>query len=170
MESRTVSQSANHLTTAPIAIVDYRPEHQPWFEKFNKEWIEKYFYLEPIDKKVLEEPNVYILAKGGHILMAKWYEEIAGAAALRYVDASTYEFTKMAVDPHHRGKHIGQALTEACIHLAWSLGATRVILYSNTRLVPAISLYRKLGFVEVPVDAVYARSDIKMELIKNSKR
>ena len=39
-----------------------------------------------------------------------------------------------------------------------------VMFLWNTALVPAIALYRKIGFVEVPVDGVYARSDIKMKL------
>jgi ribosomal protein S18 acetylase RimI-like enzyme len=53
---------------------------------------------------------------------------------------------------------------EASIEKARQLGAHTVILYSNTRLAPAITLYRKLGFYEVPLDGPYKRSDIKMEL------
>jgi hypothetical protein len=29
----------------------------------------------------------------------------------------------------------------------------------------AITMYRKLGFVEIPVDGIYKRSNIKMELL-----
>ena len=44
------------------------------------------------------------------------------------------------------------------------LGATKVILYSNTKLGPAIHLYQKYGFVEVPMGtSEYKRSNIKME-------
>ena len=56
-------------------------------------------------------------------------------------------------------------ISEKAIEKAKQLGAHKIILYSNTVLKPAISLYRKLGFKEVTVDAVYERSDIKMELI-----
>jgi GNAT superfamily N-acetyltransferase len=70
----------------------------------------------------------------------------------------------MAVDERFRGQKIGLALSEAAIEKARALGAKKIILYSSTKLVPAINLYRKLGFVEVPVDGPYKRSDIKMQL------
>ena len=152
------------MSSQKLHIVDYLPEHQPWFEQFNREWIEKYFWMEPIDVMVLEHPDEHIISKGGHILMAYWDKHIAGTAAIKYVDAETYEFTKMAVDVKFRGLKIGQALTESAIQKARDLGAKKIILYSSTLLAPAISLYRKIGFKEVPVDPIYKRSDIKMEL------
>jgi ribosomal protein S18 acetylase RimI-like enzyme len=52
---------------------------------------------------------------------------------------------------------------------AKALGAAKVILYSQTGLVAAIKLYRKLGFIEVPLGTgVYKRSDIKMEIDLNN--
>ncbi|HEY3429605.1 MAG TPA: GNAT family N-acetyltransferase [Cyclobacteriaceae bacterium] len=148
-----------------LTIHEYRPEHQPWFEKFNRDWIEKYFWMEPIDIAVLQHPDEHILKKGGSILMASCDKEMAGTVALKYAEPGVYEFTKMAVDEKFRGQHIGLLLSEAAIIKARKLGAHKIILYSNTVLVPAITMYRKLGFKEVPVDAVYKRSDIKMELI-----
>jgi N-acetylglutamate synthase-like GNAT family acetyltransferase len=148
-----------------LTILEYKPEYQPWFEKFNRDWIEKHFWMEPIDVAVLQNPDEHILKKGGSILMASCDKEMAGTVALKYVEPGVYEFTKMAVDEKFRGQHIGLLLSEAAIIKARQSGAHKIILYSNTILAPAISLYRKLGFKEVPVDAVYKRSDIKMELI-----
>jgi ribosomal protein S18 acetylase RimI-like enzyme len=147
-----------------LTIQEYRPEYQPWFEKFNRDWIEKYFWMEPIDTAVLQNPEDHILKKGGAILMASCDKEMAGTVALKYVEPGVYEFTKMAVDEKFRGQHIGLLLSEAAIIKARELGAHKIILYSNTLLAPAISLYRRLGFKEVPLDAAYKRSDIKMEL------
>jgi len=147
-----------------LTIHEYKPEYQPWFEKFNRDWIEKYFWMEPIDTAVLQNPDEHILQKGGSILMASCDREMAGTVALKYVEPGVYEFTKMAVDEKFRGQHIGLLLSEAAIIKARELGAHKIILYSNTVLAPAISLYHKLGFKEVPLDAVYKRSDIKMEL------
>lgn len=148
-----------------LSILDYKPEHQPWFEKLNRDWIEKFFWMEPIDFKVLQNPEEYIIRKGGSILMASCDKEMAGTVALKYVDPGVYEFTKMAVDEKFRGQKIGLLLSESAIIKARQLGARKIILYSNTVLAPAISLYRKLGFKEVPLDGPYKRSDIKMELI-----
>lgn len=147
-----------------LEMIEYQREHQPWFEKFNRQWIEEYFWMEPIDFEVLQRPDEYIISKGGKILVATCNKEIAGTVALKFVDAKTYEFTKMAVDSKFRGLKVGQALGEAAISKAKSLGATKIILYSHTVLVPAVTLYKKLGFVEVPVDGPYKRSNIKMEL------
>lgn len=148
-----------------LSILDYKPEHQPWFEKLNRDWIEKFFWMEPIDFMVLQNPEEHIIHKGGSILMASCDKEMAGTVALKYVEPGVYEFTKMAVDEKFRGQKIGLLLSEAAITKARQLGAKKIILYSNTVLAPAISLYRKLGFKEVPLDGPYKRSDIKMELI-----
>ena len=147
-----------------LEMIEYQPEHQPWFEKFNRQWIEEYFWMEPIDFDVLQHPDEYIISKGGKILVAMYNKQIAGTVALKYVDPTTYEFTKMAVDSKFRGLKVGQALGEEAISKARRLGAEKIILYSHTVLVPAVSLYKKLGFVEVPVDGPYKRSNIKMEL------
>jgi GNAT superfamily N-acetyltransferase len=147
-----------------ITIVDYRPEHQPWFEKLNRDWIERYFWMEPIDVQVLQYPDKHILSKGGAIFMASVENEIAGTVALKYASPDVYEFTKMAVDEKFRGRKIGMALAEVAISRAKKLGASKIILYSSSKLTPALTLYRKLGFVDVPVDGPYQRSDVKMEL------
>jgi ribosomal protein S18 acetylase RimI-like enzyme len=148
----------------PIEIIDYRAEHQPYFEKFNRDWIEKYFWLEEVDKYVLQHPDEAILQKGGAILMATYNGAIAGTVALRKVK-DFYEFTKMAVDPAYRRKGLAEALSHAAFEKAKQLGATKVTLYSNRILTPAITMYHKLGFTEVPIENdVYQRSDIKMEI------
>jgi N-acetylglutamate synthase-like GNAT family acetyltransferase len=148
-----------------VSILHYTSAHQPSFEKLNREWIEKYFWMEELDFQVLQHPDEHIIKKGGTILMASYASEIAGTVALKFVEPGIYEFTKMAVDEKFRGKKVGQALAEAAIVTARELGAKKIILYSNTVLEPAIALYRKLGFVEIPVDGPYKRSNIKMELI-----
>lgn len=147
-----------------IEIVAYRPEHQPWFEKFNRDWIEKFFWMEPIDIEVLQNPDTNIIQRGGEIFMAIYQKEMAGTVALKFVEPGVYEFTKMAVDEKFQGKKIGEMLAQVAIQHARRQKAKRIILYSSTKLDAAIGLYRKLGFVEIPLDGAYKRSDIKMEL------
>ena len=147
-----------------VSIIDYSATHQPDFERLNKHWIEKYFWMEPIDQEVLSKPDEHILNKGGHILMAQYGNEIAGTVALRWVEEGVYEFTKMAVDEKYQGLKIGRQLAEVAIEKAKGKKAEKIILYSNTKLTTAIALYRNLGFKEIPVDGPYKRSNIKMEL------
>ncbi len=148
-----------------IEILKYEPHHQPYFEKFNRAWIEKYFVMEPIDEYVLTNPQEALLEPGGAILMAEYDGMIAGTVALRKVDDSTYEFTKMAVADNFQRKGIAEALSYASFTKAKELGAKKVILYSNSQLTPAISLYEKLGFKHLQVGVgEYKRSDVKMEI------
>jgi GNAT superfamily N-acetyltransferase len=148
-----------------IEIIDYQKEHQPWFEQLNRHWIEKYFWMEPIDFEVLQKPEEHLLAKGGKIIMAQYNKEIVGTVALKFVSETTYEFTKMAVTEKYQGLSIGKRLAEEAIEKAKKLGATSIILYSNTKLETAIALYKKTGFVEIPLDGPYKRSNIKMKLV-----
>lgn len=147
-----------------VEIISYRHEHQPWFEKLNRDWIEKYFWMEPIDVAVLQHPDEHILSHGGTIFMGTYNKEIAGTAAVKFVNPGVFEFTKMAVDEKFQGKKIGKLIAEAAIAWCRESGAKKIILYSNTRLTAAIAMYRKLGFREIPLDGPYKRSDIKMEL------
>ncbi|MEK6782556.1 MAG: GNAT family N-acetyltransferase [Bacteroidota bacterium] len=153
-----------------IEIVKYKPEHQPWFEKFNRDWIEKFFWMEPLDVEILQHPDKNIIQKGGDIFMAIYQKEMAGTVALKFVEAGVYEFTKMAVDEKFQGKKIGEMLAQVAIQHAKHHKAKKIILYSNTKLNAAIGLYCKLGFVEIPLDGPYKRSDIKMELNLSSKK
>ena len=148
-----------------IRIIDYRPEHQPYFESFNREWIEKLFTMEPVDEWVLTNPDKAILETGGAILMAEYGGIIAGTVGLRKVDNETYEFTKMAVSENFRRRGIAEALSFASFIKAKSLGAKRVILYSNTKNAGAILLYEKIGFKHIEVEnGVYQRANVKMTI------
>lgn len=139
------------------------------FRALNLAWIEQFFAVEPRDRYELDDPEHHILDAGGHIFLAELgaahgETAIVGACALM-VDGGTFKLAKMAVDPRARGTGIGRALAEAVIARARALGATKVELYSNTVLAPAISLYRSLGFVEVPLPHNdFRRANIRMEL------
>jgi ribosomal protein S18 acetylase RimI-like enzyme len=146
-----------------IFIVEYNASHQPYFEKFNRQWIEKYFVMEPLDEFVLKNPEEAILKPGGAILMAECDGEIAGTVALRKLDGDTYEFTKMAVDEKFRRRGIAERLSYASFDRAKELGATKLILYSNMKNAAAIKLYEKIGFKHLQVEpGVYKRANVKM--------
>lgn len=146
-----------------IKIVDYRKEHQPWFEKFNRAWIEELFVMEPLDEWVLTNPGKAILEPGGAILMAEYDGVVAGTVAFRKLDEYTYEFTKMAVDKNFRRRGIAEAITYASFKKAKALGAKKLILYSNKLNAGAVKLYEKIGFRHVEVENdVYKRANVKM--------
>jgi ribosomal protein S18 acetylase RimI-like enzyme len=153
-----------------VEIVNYEPKYKAAFRVLNMEWISTYFKMEDTDYKALDNPEDYILAKGGHILVAIFDNEPVGVCALAKMqdDEYDYELAKMAISPKLQGKHIGLILAQAVIEKAKSLGARNVYLESNTILEPAISLYRKLGFQEiVGRPSPYERANIKMLLDLN---
>ena len=148
-----------------ITIRQFESGDQSYFEAFNRQWIEEYFEIEPVDEQVLKRPDQHIFAAGGAILVASIGNAVVGTVALKYVKPNVFEFTKMAVDIPYRGQKVGKSLSLAAIEFAKALGAKSIVLYSNTILAPAIALYKSLGFVEVPLDGPYKRSNIKMELL-----
>lgn len=80
-----------------------------------------------------------------------------------YNEYGELEFTKMAVEESSKGKGFGNLLMQHCIDKAKQMGSENLILYSNTKLNPAISLYKKFGFEEIPVEkSEYERCNIKM--------
>ncbi|NEM99477.1 GNAT family N-acetyltransferase [Pontibacter burrus] len=151
--------------SAAVTIVDFTPEHAASFRELNEEWITRYFVMEEADYKSLSDPQSYILDKGGFIVMAEHNNEIVGTCALLNEGNGVYELAKMAVTPKAQGLKIGKKLGLAILEKARQVGASKVYLVSNRTLGPAISLYRSLGFGEVPMPpSIYARADIKMEI------
>ncbi len=148
-----------------INIIQYKSEYSNNFYELNIEWLKTFFYVEPYDEEVLSNPEKYIINNDGYIFFAKLNDTIVGTVALMPKDG-IYELTKMAVSPKHRGYKIGQKLMQHCIDFAKELVLDKLILYSNTILENAIYIYRKYGFIEIPVEenCPYERCNIKMEL------
>ncbi|MDN3584910.1 bifunctional helix-turn-helix transcriptional regulator/GNAT family N-acetyltransferase [Mucilaginibacter flavus] len=151
-----------------VKIVDYTADYKQAFRDLNEEWISKWFKMEGADYKALDNPESYILNRGGHILVALYNNKPAGVCALIKMDDPDYDYemAKMAVSPTVQGKNIGFLLGNAIVEKAKSLGAKTIYLESNTILKPAINLYHKLGFNKVAArTSPYERSNIQMELI-----
>ncbi|MDO6743751.1 GNAT family N-acetyltransferase [Tenacibaculum soleae] len=152
-----------------IEIEHFKTEYSTHFYNLNIEWLQTFFYVESFDEEVLSNPAKNIINKGGHIFFAKLNNEIVGTVALM-PKQTTFEVTKMAVSPKHRGFKTGQQLMQYCINFAKKeLQLKNLILYSNTKLENAIYIYKKYGFTEIPVEenCPYERCNIKMELPLN---
>tara|TARA_R110002049_G_scaffold355_12_gene2137 strand:- start:918 stop:1376 length:459 start_codon:yes stop_codon:yes gene_type:complete len=149
-----------------MKIVSFHQKYAQAFYDLNIDWLETYFYVEDFDKEVLRNPKQYIIDPGGHIFFLLEGDVVLGTVALMKADAGVFELTKMAVLKTMRGRKIGQKLMQHCIDFAVNNGFKKIFLYSNTKLENAIYIYRKYGFIEIPVekDSPYERSNIKMEL------
>ncbi len=149
-----------------IEIIPYTPALAIHIKTLNEEWLTQYFQIEENDTKQLSNPSTEIIAKGGFIYYAQVDDKIIGTATLMKIDTAIYELGKMAVTEKFQGKGIGKLLLEHCLHEAKNLAVKQLILYSNTKLNAAITLYRKYGFTEIPMEnGHYDRANIKMHLI-----
>jgi ribosomal protein S18 acetylase RimI-like enzyme len=146
-------------------IVNYQPEFRDAFKALNIAWLEKYFYVEDYDNQVLSNPEKYILEKDGSIYFLLENEIPVGTFALMINGLGELELTKMGMHESAKGKGYGNELMKYCIEQAKLKDFKELILYSNTCLLPAIHLYKKYGFEEIPVESSeYERCNIKMKL------
>jgi len=149
-----------------VKIVSYQKKYKREFKKLNTEWLEKYFIVEPIDKKIINSPEEEIIDKGGEVFFALLDNEIVGTCAVTKIDRKTYELGKMAVTEKAQRKQVGKKLGLTAIGFAVSKRAKKLVLDTNHKLTSAMQLYRKLGFSTVPFeyDEKYERELIRMEL------
>lgn len=152
-----------------IRIEPFEDRWAPDFKRLNKAWLETYFEVEPVDEEMLSNPRTYYLDKGGFIYFALLNDQVIGCYALIKSAEDCFELSKMAVDTAFQGRHTGHLLVQHAIATAKKKGANKLQLYSHSKLGAAIHLYRKFGFVQIPVgNSIYKRSDIKMEKILTS--
>lgn len=165
---RRVNEEKKLRESKDVRIVAYEEKYQSAFKALNEEWISTYFTMEEADYKALDNPQTYILDRGGKIFVALYKDEPVGVCALIKMDDPDYDFemAKMAVSPKAQGKNIGWLLGNAIVEATRELGGKKLYLESNTLLKPAINLYHKLGFKKVVSRATpYARANIQMELV-----
>lgn len=147
-----------------LQIVPLDKSNRHHLSRLNIQWLEKYFYVEPKDIVQLENPEAEIIEKGGYVFFAKLEGKIVGTVSLLKLDDANFELGKMAVDENFQSHGIGRQLLLHALTHAKLLEAKRIVLFTNSILKSAISLYHKTGFVVVSLgDSVYKRSDLKME-------
>jgi ribosomal protein S18 acetylase RimI-like enzyme len=153
------------MTSSGPGIVPYRDELRAAFEQLNRDWIETYFVLEDADRAVFADPVTAVLAPGGQIFFVMEGDAVLGTCAVLRQNQAECEIAKMAVTPEARGRGLGDLLMRTAIDFAISIGARRVVIVSNTVLAPALQLYRKHGFIQVPLaaDGRYRRANIRLE-------
>lgn len=160
--------TSNQSDTRKIEILEFKPKYARQFREINREWLEEFFTVEPYDQIVLDDPVGQIIARGGHILLAKVDGEIVGTCALLKHTPTKFELAKMGVYKAYRGKGSGRKLAEAAIAKAAQIGADTLVLATSKDLEAANALYHSLGFQEVGLDEIgplpYKRKSIVMRL------
>ena len=149
-----------------IEIVNYTEDTKEYVKHLNYEWLEKYFVVESNDVIQLADPQREIIDKEGLIYYAKHNGAIVGTASLLKIEEGVFELGKMAVSEKAQRLGIGKILIEHCIKVEQQMQLAKLVLYSNKSLKPAMHLYEKYGFVEIPLEpGHYGRANIKMEKV-----
>jgi len=155
-----------------IEIINYEDRFALDFKSISLDWFESNFFkehfsVEDIDRMVISNPSKYIIEKGGHIFFARLGEKIVGTAALINSEDSSFELSKVGVLQVYRGLKISDDLIKSAIIYSKVQGKKTLWLESIRILKPALAVFKKYGFKEVPLnpESHYARADIKMELI-----
>jgi carbonic anhydrase len=105
----------------------------------------------------------------GCLILARLDGMPAGCVAFYGQDAMTMEIKRMFVRPEARGHSVGRLMLEALISEARASGYRRAILSSHHSMHAAHSVYRRNGFVQVPVTAEFPSAiegiDVCMEMM-----
>ena len=154
-----------------LKIVPFNKDYKQAFEFLNRAWIEEYFVMEEEDLKTLQNPESYVLEKGGEVFFAILDGEVVGTAAMIQTDKGIYELAKMAVARQFQGLGIGKKLLKRCIDFSKEREAAEIFLITNDSLKPALSLYLSFGFVlnDQNDDNRYERGNTKMNLLIGGK-
>ena len=150
-----------------LKIVPFKLDYKSDFEYLNRQWIEEYFVMEEEDLKTLQNPESYVMEKGGEIFFAILNDDVVGTAAMIPTSNGVYELAKMAVAKNLQGLGIGKNLLRRCIDFSIEKNASEIFLITNDVLKPALNLYLSAGFVlnELNDDDRYDRGNTKMNLI-----
>jgi len=152
-----------------LTIDTIRPDQTGAFAEIRIPWLRDTIGREPEaeDLQVMADPAAYYRKTGGEAFLASLDGKVVGAVAIKGLGASGFEFCKLVVTEAARGHGAGRALVETCLHFAADHGGPALYLQSFNALDIALSLYRRMGFVDTPPPpemTVLARTEIIMAM------
>jgi len=95
----------------------------------------------------------------GALLLVRDGEVWIGCAGLRPLGDGVVELKRMFIRPDRRGFGLGRLLMDALIAKARQLGYDAVRLDTLAALAPALTLYRRSGFQDIPPYRINPRDD-----------
>lgn len=112
------------------------------------DWLGEDLSYQQFDEELRTVDQIYVPTQGR--LLLAWDEgEAVGCVGLRDLGAGTCEMKRLYVQPTHQGRGHGRQLAEVVVDKARSIGYTRMVLDTLSRLKAARALYRSMGFAEI---------------------
>lgn len=107
-----------------------------------------------------------LIGKGAMVYFAVENEKVLATCMAMPLENGAWEICKLAAAGQYTGTGAGSAVFKACMDYAVNNGARKLSLISCRALKPAIHIYKKFGFKEVPLNKEYwgaDKADIEME-------
>ena len=149
-----------------MELVKFQEKYRQAFIDFNTDWIVSNFgFLEKHDIETFEQIDEE-MQKGAMIFFAVENEIPLACCMSMPLDNGTWEICKLGSNKEYPHKGAGSMVFQAAMAWAMEHKAKRLFILSNSRLKPAIHIYRKFGFKEISLDDYeYVRGDIAFEYI-----
>lgn len=149
-----------------MKIERYKEEYRKDFVRLNTEWLTRFYYIEEFDQYAMDHVED-LIAQGAMVFFALDDDnQVLATCMAMPLSGSTWEICKLAARNQYTGTGAGSAVLKAAMDYAEEHGAKKEVLISCSGLKPAIHLYKKFGFKEVPYRKEYWKSekaDIEME-------
>lgn len=151
-----------------MKIVPYDKKYKKAFIEMNEAWITEMFELEAEDIAVLNSID-QSLENGGQIFFAvDEADEVLARCMIVPLPNGEWEIEKFCARGMYTGTGVGTACLKTCIAYTMEKKVEKIVIVSNKKCTHAVSLYRKNGFIEVPVDKEkfpFDRADIAFEQV-----
>lgn len=150
-----------------MEITEYQETYKKDFIELNTAWVERFFTMEQADLDILEHVEE-LHKKGAMTFFAVEGDKVLATCMALPLGNHVWELCKLAAAGQYTGTGAGSAVFGAAMDYAIAHGAKKLTLISNSRLKPALHIYQKFGFREVPLDKDYwgyERADIQFEYL-----
>lgn len=112
-------------------------------------WLNIDLGFQKFDEELSELDTMYG-PPNGCIVLATDKENYIGCIALREITTEICEIKRMYVRPHAQQQGAGTLLLDEVMAFAKKMGYRKVQLDTLNNMLPAINLYKKSGFYEIP--------------------
>lgn len=154
-----------------MEIIQYDSKYREDFVRLNTEWLTKLYYIESYDQYSMDHVEE-LIEKGSMVYFAIENGKVLATCMIEPLGNDVWEICKLAAVGQYTGTGAGTAVIKACMDFAISHGARKLCLITISGLKPAIHLYKKLGFVEIPYRKEVwhsEKADVEMEYIVTGK-
>jgi putative acetyltransferase len=99
------------------------------------------------DEDVFRLPGSYTDGGGLFWVAEDRSGQLLGTCGIYPIEPRVYELRKMYVHPHARGRGVGRLLLEEAVAAGRARHADRIVLDTHERMLAAVKLYERVGFV-----------------------